>query len=63
MNMKKLIALSLLFVPQFVSAQGENYCMMGGGSGSMVGWGFLWFILVSFVFSLVFWLVRKWLIK
>ncbi|MDD2697045.1 MAG: hypothetical protein PHE52_02715 [Candidatus Pacebacteria bacterium] len=72
--MKKLIFLlfSLTFFPFIASADfggmmgyGVDWRGMMGGAG-MFGMGlagFLFFVLVSFIFSLIFWLVYKCLIK
>ena len=38
-----------------------KYGMMGWGWMSL--WGLFWLILVSFVFSVIFWLCYKWIVK
>ncbi len=72
--MKKLFILSLLSpiaLPLVVLADSGNmmsYGMMDGWMMDGSGWGamflgLIWIVIVSFVFSLVFWLVYKWIIK
>ncbi len=74
--MKKIFVLVLLsttslpLVALANSGDMMSFGMMNGWmmNGSGWGWGamfsgLIWILLVSFVFSLVFWLVYKWIIK
>jgi len=40
-----------------------DYWMMGGGGWGAMFLGLIWLVVISFVFSLIFWLVYKWIIK
>ncbi len=62
--MKKLILtfIWVLFIPSVLA----DYRMMGYGMMSSFGFGLysiVWFIIVSFVFSVVFWSTYKLIIK
>lgn len=71
--MKKVFVLSLLLMalPLMVQADGDMMGfkgMMGNGTMWGGGWammliGLVYLALASFVFSLVFWLVHKWIVK
>lgn len=72
--MKKLFILallSLIVLPLIVLADSDDmmgYGMMNGwmvgqfGAGAMF-LGLIWVVVISFVFSLIFWLVYKWIVK
>jgi len=70
--MKKLALVSLigLLVPfSFILADGgdcsmANKFMMEEGAGWTMGLiGLVYFVLVSFIFSLIFWLTHRWIVK
>ncbi|MDP2907608.1 MAG: hypothetical protein Q8O03_06720 [Nanoarchaeota archaeon] len=48
----------------FRNMMGSGYGMMGAGSWMMGGFfGLIYFAILSFVFSVVFWWTYKWLVK
>ncbi len=72
--MKKLFILSLLSLmalPLIALADSDDMMgygmmdgwMMGGGRWGSMLLGLIWLVVISFVFSLIFWLVYKWIIK
>ena len=51
----------VLLIPSVLA----DYGMMGYGATSNIGmafYGILWFIIISFVFSVIFWLTYKWIV-
>lgn len=64
-----LSLLSLIVLPLMVRADsGDGHCLMDSGMMEGGGWGMMFFGLIylaaiSFVFSLIFWLVYKWITK
>ncbi len=71
--MKKIIMLAPLFLMSLINIVVADSGYMGGYgmmSGGMMNWswgfGFLWLfwlVVISFVFSVVFWLCYKWLVE
>lgn len=63
--MKKIILLLImaLIVPSVLADYGN---MMGSGMMGGVGiglYGVVWFVLVTFLFSIIFWSTYKWIVK
>ena len=67
--MKKIFILSLfslMVLPLIVQADAGNmmdHGTMWGGGWAMMFFGLIYLAIASFVFSLIFWLVHKWIIK
>lgn len=60
-----LVSFPLISFAQYGDMMGNmmGYGMMAGGPWWMDLVGLIYLVLISFVFSLIFWLVYKWILK